>query len=170
MVFYSMLIKLFSLFCFVCKSGVPEVKMVKNGSMITVVQSCQNCGKDSFKWQSQPFVLGRYPAGNVLLSFASLAAGASISKILLVFKHMNLVTHNVRTFFRHQKMFVVRAILRHWEIYRSDLISAANNEDKIVICGDGRFDSMGHSAKYGTYSIFCSNTSKIIHFELVQVR
>ena len=35
--------------------------------------------------------------------------------------------------------------------------------------GDGRFDSMGHSAKYGLYSMFSCTILKIIHFELLQV-
>jgi len=33
----------------------------------------------------------------------------------------------------------------------------------------GRHDSMGHSAKYGTYSIFCCTIGYIIHLVLVQV-
>ena len=153
-----MLFQLFSMFCSECKSGVPEIKAVKNGSMITIIQSCEKCGSDCFKWQSQPFILGRYPAGNVLLSFASLAAGASISKICLVFKHMKLAIHDIRTFFRHQQMFVVPAILSHWEIYRDNLITAAGNEENLAICGDGRFESMGHSAKYGTHTIVSAKT------------
>ena len=36
--------------------------------------------------------------------------------------------------------------------------------------GDGRHDSMGHSAKSGAYTLFCNNLLKIIHFNLVQVR
>ena len=41
--------------------------------------------------------------------------------------------------------------------------------EKIVISGDARHDSMGHCAKYGAYTVFCSNTAEIIHFSLVQV-
>ena len=40
---------------------------------------------------------------------------------------------------------------------------------KVVIAGDGRHDSMGHSAKYGAYTIFCCTIPLIIHFSLVQV-
>lgn len=40
----------------------------------------------------------------------------------------------------------------------------------IVIAGDGRHDSMGHSAKLGAYTIFCCTVSMIIHFSLVKVR
>ena len=44
-----------------------------------------------------------------------------------------------------------------------------NSGTSLVISGDGRHDSMGHSAKYGTYTIFCCNIPKIIHFRLMQV-
>ena len=39
----------------------------------------------------------------------------------------------------------------------------------MVLAGDGRHDSMGHSAKYGTYIIFCCTVGLIIHIVLVQV-
>ena len=39
----------------------------------------------------------------------------------------------------------------------------------VVWCGDGRFDSMGHSAKYGVYTMMSTSVMKIVHFELVQV-
>ncbi len=151
-----MLFQLFSMFCFKCKSGLPELKAVKNGSMVTIIQICEKCGPDCFKWQSQPFILGPYHSGNILLSFASLAAGASISKICLVFKHMQLAIHDVRIFFCHKKLFLVPAVLSDWETYRANLITAGINEENVVVCGDGWFGSMGDSAKYGRYSIFCN--------------
>ena len=44
-----------------------------------------------------------------------------------------------------------------------------SSDDSLVISGDGRHDSMGHSAKYGAYTILCCNVPQIIHFSLVQV-
>lgn len=41
-----------------------------------------------FTWTSRPFVLGKVPAGKLLLSFDILCSRASINKILLVFRHM----------------------------------------------------------------------------------
>ena len=35
--------------------------------------------------------------------------------------------------------------------------------------GDGRADSPGHSAKYGTYSLIELSCNNIVDFELVQV-
>ena len=50
--------------------------------------------------------------------------------------------------------------------------SLAGHEDtkkKLVLGGDGRADSPGHSAKYGTYSLLELLCNKIIDFRLVQV-
>ena len=159
---------IFSMFCYKCKASNPKVSMERNGTMVRVVQHCYKCQK-KFDWQSQPFVLGRYPAGNILLSFAALMAGCSISKLLLVCKHMGLCVYDSRTYFYHQSRFLFPSILTHWESYRSSLIEKIKNMTDVVWSGDGRFDSMGHSAKYGVYTLLSSPLMKIVHFELVQV-
>ena len=147
---------LFSLFCFKCRNDKPSVSMKIYGTMVSVYQQCNHCGQ-TFTWHSQPPVLGRLPAGNILLSFLTLLAGASISKILLTFRHMGLAVYSGRAFFKHQAKFFIPVILKHWETYRASLIENA------------RYDSMGHSAKYGVYRMFCCDLQKIIHFELLQV-
>lgn len=167
-VFYSKLLAIFSLFCFNCKTENPDVEMKTSGTMVTVMQSCSKC-RNEYVWKSQPLVLGKYPAGNILLSFAVLVAGASISKILLVFCHLGLCVYSSRTFFRHQKQFVFPTILHHWESYRTKLLEKLKHLKDVVWCGDGRFDSMGHSAKYGVYTMMSTTILKIVHFEIVQV-
>ena len=157
------------MFCFRCKSGKPKVQMRRRGTMVTVLQFCKHCEGDPFTWRSQPCVLGGYPAGNLLLSFGVLLAGASIAKVLLVFHHMRLSVYSIRTFFRHQKKFLFPSILHHWETYRGVLIRQLKQTSNVVWTGDGRFDSMGHSAKYGVYTMFSSTNMEIVHFELLQV-
>ena len=39
----------------------------------------------------------------------------------------------------------------------------------VDVCGDGRCDSPGHSAKYGTYTLMNEKTNLIIEFSVVQV-
>ena len=94
LVFYSRLLALFSLFCFNCKEGNPHVRMKSNGTVFTVYQDCKNCGSKGFQWRSQPLVLGKYPAGNILLSFAILMAGGSVaikkSCKLIYYKQANI--------------------------------------------------------------------------------
>ena len=169
-VFFTKLLCLFSLFCFKCKRDQPNVTMKQRGTMVIVNQRCMICGDNSFSWKSQPMMFnGGYPAGNVLLSFSILTAGASISKILLVFKHMGLSAYNARTFFFHQKNFLFPAVLSYWERYQAALIKKIKNTKDAVWSGDGRFDSMGHSAKFGVYTLFCNTILKVVHFELLQV-
>ena len=105
-----------------------------------------------------------------MVTFATLMAGASISKVLLIFQHMGLQTCVARTYFYHQNKFIFPVILHHWKSYKSGLVSQLKKYKELVWCGDGRFDSMGHSAKYGVYTMFCNSIMKIVHFELVQVR
>lgn len=163
-----MLLQIFSLFCFRCTAAKPVVKIQQNGSMATVTQVCKSCGS-SFLWRSQPFMFGKYPAGNVMLSFGILMSGISISKTLLLFKHMGLCSVSARTYFLHQRKFLFPSILHHWEQYRAALLERLKTVKNITWSGDGRFDSMGHSAKYGVYTMFCNTISKIVHFELLQV-
>ena len=84
-----------------------------NGTMATIEQDCDAC--TGYTWKSQPLILGHYPAGNIMLSFGILTAGASITKLLLVFRYMGLCAYSARTYFRHQSKFMFPAILQQWE-------------------------------------------------------
>ena len=136
--------------------------MGKYGTMAIVIQDCPKCGRDAYTWRLQPFLLGKFPVGNLLLSFAILMAGASISKI-------NLVFYTIRTYFNHQKDFIFPIVLIYWEIYRTKLRGKIKEIRDAVWCGDGRFDSMGHCSKYFTYTMFSCSLMKAVNFEVVQV-
>ena len=156
------------MFCFNCKEAGPSATMKSFGTMVTVTQHCLKCRK-IFVWQSQPIVYGKLPLGNLLLSFAILMAGASVSKVLLIFRHMGLCVYAARTYFRHQRSFIFPVILHYWEQYRTNLVSKLKTMKDVVWTGDGRFNSMGHSAKYGAYTMLCNSIMKIVHFEIIQV-
>ena len=49
------------------------------------------------------------------------------------------------------------------------MIDLLKNVSENKWSGDGRFDSMGHSAKYGTYTMFSSGISKLLCFKVFQV-
>lgn len=110
-----------------------------------------------------------YPVGNLLLSFAILVAGASVSKILLVFSHMGLSVYTARAFFKHQRNLLFPTVITCWEATKSILIETVKMGKESVWAGGGSFDSMGHSAKYGGYTMLCASVGKIVYFELVQV-
>lgn len=62
-------------------------------------------------------------------------------------------------------------IYLYWKKYQAKLLEKAKAiKGGLVLAGDGRHDSMGHSAKYCAYTMFCSSMGKIIHFDLIQVQ
>ena len=165
-VFLSKLLQLFQ-FCHLCFSPKPKVAVTQTGTMLTIVSECSNCG-ETYCWKSQPDLWGRFPAGNLLLSFAVLCAGASIRKVLLVFQHMGLLVYHEPTYYYHQRHLLIPSVVGFWRKYQKKLLDQLKNKE-VVMAGDGRHDSMGHSAKYGTYTIFCCTIGLILHIVLVQV-
>ena len=94
-------------FCPSCKSANPLVETSKHGTKVVVHIYCgnPNCKQRNSVWHSQPNMEGtKIAAGNFLLSFAILVAGASISKVQCVFTHMGMACISMSTFFRHQKV------------------------------------------------------------------
>ena len=164
--FLSKLLMLFQA-CHLCFAKNPLICVAQSGTMLTVTSTCSQC-KESFTWNSQPYMLGKFPAGNLLLSFAILCYGALINKILLVFQHVGVLAYHYPTYYYHQWHLLVPSIIKHWRGYQAELLRKMG-EKKVVLAGDGRHDSMGHSTKYGTCTIFCCTIGKIIHIVLVQV-
>lgn len=101
--------------------------------------------------------------------FGILMPGASVSRVLLVLKHMGLAVFSLRTYFLHQRTFLFPVVLHYWEEYWVKLLDQLKGIPGAVWSGDGRFDSMGHNAKYGTYTMLSCDLMKIVHFDILQV-
>jgi solute carrier family 8 (sodium/calcium exchanger) len=106
----------------------------------------------------------------MILSFAILMSGVPISKTLLLFHHIRMCVYTARAYYKHQKNYIFPLVVYYWETYRNKLIHKLKETKEVVWAGDARFDSMGHSAKYGAYTMFSTTIMKIVHFEIVQVR
>ena len=73
-----------------------------------------------------------------------------------------------RTFYYHQAKYLEPSVIHVWKHSQQALLSKCKSP--VAIGGDGRADSPGHSAKYGSYGIIDMRTNKVIHLELVQVK
>ena len=104
-----------------------------------------------------------------MLSFGILMSGVSINQVFLMFKHMGMSVISTRSFFRHQNRFLFPSVLLQWKKYSQQMTEQLKNVKDTMWSGDGRFDSMGHNAKYGVYTMFSHNISNLVHFELLQV-
>lgn len=137
------------------------------GTLVAVEQRCSHCGHQRL-WRSQPYIKDT-PAGNILLSAAIVFSGATPGKTLRLLSHMQVACFSERTFYFHQNKYLAPAIVSVWEESQSKMLSQIRGTP-LSIGGDGRADSPGHSAKYGSYGIVDLNTNKVLHIQLVQVK
>ena len=166
LVFESALLLLFSS-CFHCSSYTSVTKVV-TGSFLRIIQTCSVCSWRR-TWESQPYI-GKIPAGNILTTAAILYSGSFPSKALQMFKNLNIATITRKKFFCHQSQYLQPAINSVWKCSQDLLLRSLKQKgNPLVLAGDGRSDSPGHSAKYGSYSILDLTCNKIVDFKLVQV-
>lgn len=138
------------------------------GTYVHVEQHCPVC-LNIFTWDSQPFVKNQ-PAGNILLSASILFSGALPTKVLSVLSNMGCATIAERTYFQHQNQFLHLSISAVWETHQAMLLNQLHKEKRqLVIGGDGRADSPGHSAKFGSYTVIELKKGVILDVQLVQV-
>ncbi len=163
-IFHNQLLLLLSI-CHFCLSSNVTVSSVLKGSMLIAVIKCSHC-KSIWEWCSQPKIRG-YAAGDILLSGAILFSGNLPKKSLRLLKSINIPCQSARSFFRHQNNHIHYVVTHLWNAQQHELLRGLANEG-LLIGGDGRCDSMGHSAKYGSYTAVDLQRNKILHIELVQ--
>ena len=118
-------------------------------------------------WQTQPFVRSM-GAGNLLLSAGILFTGNDFSNFASIAKATNLQIFSQRNFTSIQKKYLFPVVNKKFREHQEEVLDKVRNTE-VVAGGDGRCDSPGHSAKYGTYSIVDTNSSKVLDFSLVHV-
>ena len=105
-----------------------------------------------------------------MLSASILYSGATPGKVLRMMDHMRVACISDRTFYYHQNRYLEPSIVSVCGDKQSRLLTQCKAQGtSLSIGGDGRADSPGHSAKYGSYGVIDLNTNKVLHIELVQV-
>ena len=84
-------------------------------------------------------------------------------------QHMGVAAISARTYFRHQSDVLCRALKQVWNERQLWILSSLQLNDQVVCGGDGRADTPGHSAKYGTYTMIELNEKAVIDIQIVQV-
>lgn len=118
------------------------------GTMLIVSRVCV-CG-EAFTWESQSLT-GSMPTGNLVLSAAILFSGCSIKQSLVMFQHANVSCFSERTFHNIQQHYHVPAVERVWKAHQDALFDLIRRQNEaVVVGGDARCCSPGHTAKYGS--------------------
>ncbi|VDI38082.1 Hypothetical predicted protein [Mytilus galloprovincialis] len=138
-----------------------------HGSLVKISYVCPAC-EFSFKWFSQPFVGGK-PAGNLSMSSSILLSGSIPSKVLRMYNFMNISCISMSTYMSHQKFFIFPAIGHVWFNYQQDYVhDVIQSGRSVVLGGDGRCDTPGHCAKYGSYNMIDLDEGTVADIQLVQ--
>ena len=104
-----------------------------------------------------------------MLASALLLSGNSYTKVGLMFTFCNLQYFSKTLFNQYQSLFITPAVNEFWEQRNQQLWQEKAGKD-IILSGDGRNDSPGHSAQYCTYSLADMNEHAILQMNIVDVR
>lgn len=137
------------------------------GTCLVVSWQC-SAGHLGGRWASQP-TCDNLRAGNLLLASCILLSGNSFTKVGLLFKFLNLQYFSSSLFYQYQKLFVAPAVDDYWKAMQRELWQERAGKE-VILSGDGRNDSPGHSAQYCTYTLADMETKTILHLEIVDVR
>ena len=105
-------------------------------------------------WSSSS-ILGEKRSQEMYVSSVGLISSCfrkQFEKVALLAKSMNLNFVSSSTFSRVQSLYAVPTIRDMWEKMKEVVWKVFEN-DVLVVCGDGRMDSPGFSAKYCVYTM-----------------
>ena len=164
--------KLFELLAFCPKCGgvvdrtlIEEVPL--NGSQVHFKFNCfNNCQVD---WKSQPTVGDLKGLGNLFMSTSIAFSGIPFAKIDRFAKLINLKFISDSVYYQIKRDFIVPVVKSRWMKERKNMFKLLKSRNIIILVGDGRCDSPGHSAKYCTYTFIDTETGNVIDTEVVPV-
>jgi solute carrier family 8 (sodium/calcium exchanger) len=159
--------KLLELFSTCNKCSFPTLpEVVTRGFYVAVHQQYSQC-QTTRSWTNQD-IIGNIPAINLDFSAAVLFSGALPTKSLRMMSFMGVKAISYRTFMQHQQTLLQPAINQLWTEKQQTLLQSMK-EEPAILSGDGRCDSPGHCAKFGTYSLLDLRSGKVVAVEVVQV-
>ena len=152
--------------CPECGDVIIKRKNKTSGTMLLVELTCHSGHTKT--WESQP-VVKRKPLGNLLLAAAILLTGNTFSSISNLASCLNLQFFCERVFYDTQRKYLFPVVNEAWEAESNRQIDILTSKPVVNLEGDGRCDSPGHCAKYGTYTLMDEDTGNVVAFNVVQV-
>ncbi|KAL5019014.1 hypothetical protein ScPMuIL_004736 [Solemya velum] len=149
-------------------NAATAVQTVTSGSAIYLKWVCED-GHISDSWCSQPTMVKGLLQGNFQLLASLVLSGNNYQKISLMARFLNLGIPTETTFHRWQRNFINPVITDFWQSLRDERLQQLKKKD-IIITGDGRNDSPGHTAKYCTYTVMDIETEAIVEQIVVDKR
>ena len=133
------------------------------GSRVEIMRKCKN--GHCKKWVSSE-VLGvkhnsEFYLNDSLLAAAIIISGNNFSKFALLCKALGLNIISSNTFMRFQKHCAQPVVSDIWNKMNALIVDILKQYEEVCLCGDGRNDSPGHSARYCVYTLM-EHASKVV--------
>ncbi|CAB3976918.1 Hypothetical predicted protein [Paramuricea clavata] len=105
----------------------------------------------------------------IMIAAAIIITGGNYEKFALFCKFLGLSFISRSTLMRIQEKYVIAEIKRFWKDMKASIWKIFLGES-IILCGDGRNDSLGFSAKYCVYVLMEQFVNVIVDIEVVDKR
>lgn len=151
------------------KNEVVEQKL--EAGVLTVIYQCKNGHRCVWHSSKVLSIKGgqKVFVSSTLLAAATLITGNNFEKISLFASSLNINFISSTTFHRIQTFYVVPSIKELWVEMKGKIWNLFE-KDHLVLCGDGRMDSPGFSAKYCLYTMMDHFLDLIVDVEVVDKR
>lgn len=154
-----------------CQAKNEVVEQKLEAGVLTITYQCKNGHSDI--WHSSKVLATKGGqklfVSTTLLAAATLITGNNFEKISLFARCMNLSFISSTTFHRIQTFYVIPSIKELWGEMKGKIWNLFEKE-VLVLCGDGRMDSPGFSAKYCLYVMMDHFLDLIVDVEVVDKR
>ena len=108
-------------------------------------------------------------ANPLLMSAGCLISGNNFDKLSLFCQFLGLGIISNSTYYRMQTLYIIPEVTRYWEQMKAEIWDILS-EETVILCGDGRNDSPGHSAKYCMYALMEQSLDVMVDVEVVDKR
>lgn len=155
--------------------GCPETTIVVSkkieGGVLSIAYTCKNSHYGV--WHSSSVLCDKHNKKvfltPTLLASAVLLSGNNFEKLSLYAKCLNLNFVSQSSFTRVQSPYAVPAIKEMWDRMKVKVWDIFK-DDVVLLCGDGRMNSPGFSAKYCLYTMMDHYLNVIVYLEVVDKR
>ena len=138
----------------------------------TVILTWVCAQKHKRTWSSSTHLKAKhgYPffVNNFIMAVAIPLTGNHYSRFSLLCKCLGLNHISRATYQRLQRLYVCPVVDKKWEEIQNAIISEFQGNG-VVVAGDGRMDSPGHSAQYCVYSVMEHDSSKLMDVQVSPV-
>ncbi|XP_034094542.1 coiled-coil domain-containing protein 73-like [Gymnodraco acuticeps] len=134
------------------------------GFGLTVKTDCID--DHEFVWTSQPLLNGTMSC-NLLVPAAIFLTGNAYGPFSEICQCLGLESLSTRHCYNIQRVYVLPEVTSVWNLH-NEAVMAATGDQVVTMSGDGRCDSPGHCATFGTYTMLDINSRLIIAQQTVK--